>query len=173
MNALVGHCGQVFNLIEVERSVSRSAASFFQVVALDGAMCVPVVLDDRQTYLACGAYGTLEVFDLLVARCSGAPVDAVVKAGDHHVAYGQAAGFELVDGGLQIRLLPGLSGTAREPVVRSDLLDSPHRLVGDLAAANGSADFRGVGPFLGHPGTVWALVLGSISGGSRQYRSGR
>ena len=158
----VGHCGQVFYPIDVERSVSSSAASFFQVVTFDRAMCVPVVLDDRQTYFARGAHGTLEVLDLLIASRSGAPVNAVGKAGDHHVAHGQAAGLELVDSGLQIGLLPGHLGTAHEHIVHPDLLDLPHRFISDLATADGSADLGRVGPFLGHPGTVWALVLGSV-----------
>ena len=87
MNAFVGNRGQVFHLIDVERGISCSAAAFFQVVALDGPMRVPVVLDDRQAHFARGANRTLEVLDLFIAGFPSSAIDAVVKTRDHHVAH--------------------------------------------------------------------------------------
>src|SRR5438045_977146 len=117
MNTFAGNRGQVLHLVDVECGVACSPSPLFQVIALDRAMRIPVVLDNRQTYLARSANGTLEVFNFLVALCSRSSIDTVIKARDHHVAYHQAARLELVDNALQVRLLPGHLWTTHQNVI--------------------------------------------------------
>jgi hypothetical protein len=136
-------------------------------------MHIPVVLNDRETYLARSANRTLEVFNFLVARGSRSSIDTVVEAGDHHVAHHQAARLELVDHALQVRLFPGHLRTTHQNVVDPNLLDLPHRLIGDLTDTKWRADLRRVRRLLRHPRAVWAFVFGSVRSGSRYYRGSR
>src|ERR1700761_7533270 len=102
MNALVRYRGQILDLVDIERGVSRSAAALFEVITLDRPMGVPVIFHDRQPNLTRGANRSLKILDFLVASGSSPSVDAVIKSGNHHVTDLQPAGLELVDNGLEL-----------------------------------------------------------------------
>ena len=167
--SLVGQRWEIFHAFVIESGPSCTRPPGLLEIALHGAVCVPVVFDDRQSHFA-GRANRLNHF-LDVRILVRTVVDGVGEARDHQVCQREAVALQAVHHPSQAALFPRNPPAAGNHVLDAELPDPSRRgcrfsIRPARRRSRLEADLRRVG-------ALEARSSARNCGGSRNRRSGR